>query len=63
MRTRGKKKTRFTLEHIGRELGKFYPPADTPNGLRALFTEGRRRATRCIVMTKVRTNEGDRNPK
>jgi hypothetical protein len=36
---------RFTMEHIGRELRKLYPPADTPPGLRALFTEKRRRAT------------------
>jgi hypothetical protein len=37
---RGKEKRtdwRFTMEHIG------YPPADTPPGLRALFTEERRR--------------------
>jgi hypothetical protein len=45
MRTRRKGQTdwRFTLEHIGRELRKLYPPADVPPGLRALFTEERRR--------------------
>jgi hypothetical protein len=39
---RGKEKRtdwRFTMEHIG------YPPADTPPGLRALFTEERRRTS------------------
>jgi hypothetical protein len=36
---------RFTMEHVGRELRKLYPPADTPPGLRALFTEKRRRAS------------------
>jgi hypothetical protein len=35
---------RFTMEHIGRELRKLYPPADAPPGLHALFTEERRRA-------------------
>jgi hypothetical protein len=36
---------RFTLEHIGRQLRKLYPPADTPPGLPALFTRERRRET------------------
>ena len=35
---------RFTMEHVGRELRKLYPPADAPPGLHALFTEERRRA-------------------
>jgi len=36
---------RLTIEHIGRELRKLYPPADTPPGLHALFTSERRRAS------------------
>ena len=35
---------RLTMEHIGRELRKLYPSADTPPGLHALFTNERRRA-------------------
>jgi hypothetical protein len=35
---------RFTMEHIGRELRKLYPPTDAPPGLHALFTKERRRA-------------------
>jgi hypothetical protein len=35
----------LTVEHIGRELRKLYPPADTPPGLHALFTDERRRAS------------------
>ena len=33
-----------TVEHIGRELRKLYPPVDVPPGLHALFTKERRRA-------------------
>jgi hypothetical protein len=35
----------LTVEHIGRELQKIYPPVDVPAGLRALFTEEHRRAS------------------
>lgn len=49
MRTHRKEESqsswRFTMEQIGRELRKLYPPADTPSGLHALFTEERRRAS------------------
>jgi hypothetical protein len=45
MRTRRKNENRsdwwLTEENIGRELRKLYPPADTPPGLHALFTEER----------------------
>ena len=48
MRTHRKEESqsswRFTMEHIGRELRKLYPPADTPPGLHALFTRERRRS-------------------
>jgi hypothetical protein len=48
MRTRRKEESqsswRFTMEHIGRELRKLYPPSDTPSGLHALFTKERERA-------------------
>jgi hypothetical protein len=49
MRTRRKEESqsswRLTMEQIGRELRKLYPPADTPSGLHALFTEERRKAS------------------
>jgi hypothetical protein len=49
MRTRRKKENRsdwwFTMEQIGRELRKVYPPADTPPGLHHLFTDERRRSS------------------
>jgi hypothetical protein len=35
----------LTVEHIGRELRKLYPPADTPPDLHALFADERRRAS------------------
>jgi hypothetical protein len=48
MQTRREKEKRsdwwLTMEHIGRELRKLYPPADTPPGLHALFTEEHRGA-------------------
>jgi hypothetical protein len=34
----------LTVEHIGRELRKFYPPVDVPPGLHTLFIEERRKA-------------------
>jgi hypothetical protein len=37
---------RFTMEHMGRELRKLYPPADTPPGWHDLFKEEHRRASR-----------------
>jgi hypothetical protein len=44
MRTRRKNENRsdwwLTEEHIGRELRKLYPPADTPPDLHALFADG-----------------------
>jgi hypothetical protein len=45
--TRARKKNdwRFTMEHIGRELRKLYPPVDVPPGLHALFTEEHRRTS------------------
>jgi len=62
MRTRRKEERqsdwRFTLEHIGRELRKLYPPADTPPGLHALFTEERRRAN---AMHQAEKRERDGN--
>jgi hypothetical protein len=49
MQTRRKKEKRsdwwLTVEHIGRELRKLYPPGDTPPGLHALFTKERRRTS------------------
>jgi hypothetical protein len=48
MRTRRKEESqsswRFTMEHIGRELRKLYPPSDKPSDLHALFTKERERA-------------------
>jgi hypothetical protein len=62
---RGKEKRsdwRFTMEHIGRELRKLYPPPDTPPGLRALFTEERRRASAMRGnVQQAHEDEGDRN--
>ncbi len=49
---------RFTLEHLGRELRKLYPPADTPPGLHALFTQERRRAS-----AMHRDDQGEHNKK
>jgi hypothetical protein len=50
MQARGQKEKRsdwwLTVEHIGRELRKIYPPVDVPPGLHALFTEEHRRAER-----------------
>jgi hypothetical protein len=46
----------FIVEHIGRELRKIYPPVDVPPGLRALFTEERRRAS-----AADRNDQGDDN--
>jgi hypothetical protein len=47
MRTRRKNENRsdwrLTMEHIGRELQKLYPPADMPSGWHALFREQRTR--------------------
>jgi hypothetical protein len=47
---------RFTVEHIGRELRKLYPPVDVPPGLHALFTEERRRAR---TMHRDRQQQGN----
>jgi len=48
MRARRKQENRsdwwLTVEHIGRELRKLYPPLDVPPGLHTLFTRERRRA-------------------
>jgi len=64
MRIRREKENRsnwqFTMEHIGRELRKLYPPADTPPGLRALFIEERRRA-RAMRRNQEQGNDGERN--
>jgi hypothetical protein len=46
----------LTVEHIGRELRKIYPPVDVPPGLRALFTEEHRRAS-----AADRNDQGDDN--
>jgi len=47
MRTRRREEKqsdwRFTMEHMGRELRKLYPPADTPPGWHDLFKEEHRR--------------------
>jgi hypothetical protein len=47
MRTRRKNENRsdwrLTMEHMGRELGKLYPPADAPPGWHDLFKEEHRR--------------------
>lgn len=67
MRTRRKNENRsdwrFTIEHIGRELRKLYPPADTPLGFRALFTEERRRAGAMHQNDQSHDNKDDRNSK
>jgi len=51
----------FTVEHIGRELRKLYPPADTPPGLHALFIEERRRARAMRRNQERGKNNGERN--
>jgi hypothetical protein len=51
---------RFTVEHIGRELRKLYPPTDAPPGLHALFTEERRRA-RAMRRNQEQWHNGERD--
>ena len=64
MRTRRKNENRsdwrFTMEHMGRELRKLYPPADTPPGWHALFREQRRRAKGDAVTLPTRQPQGRR---
>jgi hypothetical protein len=54
-RTRKEKRSDWwlTVEQIGRELRKIYPPVDVPPGLHALFTESHRRAS------AARNDQGD----
>ena len=65
--TRRRKQTRsdwwFTMEHIGRELRKLYPPADTPPGLRALFAEELRRANAINQNDQSNDNKDDDDSK
>jgi hypothetical protein len=67
MRTRRKDENRsdwrFTMEHIGRELRKLYPPPDAPSGLHALFTKERRRASAMHRNGNRNDNKDDRNAK
>jgi hypothetical protein len=67
VRTRRKDENRpdwwLTVEHIGRELRKLYPPADTPPGLRALFTAGRRRSSVINRNDQRNDNKDDGNSK
>jgi hypothetical protein len=51
----------LTVEHIGRELRKIYPPVDVPPGLHALFTEEHRRAS--DMQDQGDDNKDDRNSK
>jgi hypothetical protein len=51
------------MEHIGRELRKLYTPADTPPGLRALFTEERRRANAINQNDQSNDNKDDDDSK
>jgi hypothetical protein len=64
MRIRREKENRsnwqFTMEQIGRELRKLYPPTDAPPGLHTLFTEQRRRA-KAMRRTQERGNDGERH--
>ena len=62
MRTRRKEENQsswwFTVEHIGRELRKLYPPVDVPPGLHALFTRERRRV-RATKRLRAHRRDGD----
>jgi hypothetical protein len=51
----------LTVEHIGRELRKLYPPVDVPSGLHALFTEEHRQEGE--VHDQSNESEDDGNPK
>jgi hypothetical protein len=54
---------RFTVEQIGRELRKLYPPAETPAALRALFTEERRQREATHRNHQKADESDDRNSK
>jgi hypothetical protein len=64
MQSRRKKETRsdwwLTVEQIGRELRKLYPPVDVPPGLHALFTEEQRRASAINQNDQSNDNKEDR---
>jgi hypothetical protein len=65
MQTRRQKEKRsdwwLTVEQIGRELRKIYPPVDVPPGLHALFTEEHRRGS--DLQDQGADNKDDRNSK